>query len=101
MQVKLPMTPPAGAPPAPRPAAASDRALREAAIELEATFLAEMLKSAGFGEARKAMGGGIGEEQFASLMRTEQARAMARHGGIGLAEQIFESLKSRSAGDGT
>ena len=72
--------------------------LREAAQELEATFLAEMLKSAGLGETPGAFGGGIGEDQFSSMLRTEQAREIAKSGGIGLAEHIFESLKERADG---
>lgn len=72
-----------------------DVALREAAKTLEATFLAEMLKSAGFGEARESMGGGAGEDQFASFLVQEQAAAMVEAGGIGLAENLFQSLKER------
>lgn len=72
--------------------------LRTAAIELEASFLAEMLKSAGLGETQGSFSGGTGEAQFASFLRREQAQEMARAGGIGLAEQIFESLKGRSHG---
>ena len=68
-------------------------AMRNAAQELEATFLAEMLKSAGFGKARDTFGGGAGEEQFASFLRMEQARAMVRAGGIGLSESFFNALK--------
>lgn len=77
--------------------AAGDAPLRAAARALEAQFLAEMLKSAGLGEARESFGGGIGEEQFASFLRGEQAEAMARNGGIGLAESIFEAMKRRAA----
>lgn len=85
----------------PKPAAhsAEDVAkLRAVAIELEASFLAEMLKSAGLGETENSFSGGTGEAQFASFLRREQAQEMARAGGIGLAEQIFESLKGRSHG---
>ncbi len=71
--------------------------LRQVSQELEASFLAEMLKHAGFGETRGSFGGGAGEEQFASLLRTEHARALAERGGIGLAEQIFQSLLERQA----
>ena len=39
-----------------------DAALLVAAKKLEATFLAEMLKAAGFGQARESMGGGEGED---------------------------------------
>ncbi|MBY6120628.1 rod-binding protein [Mameliella alba] len=72
-----------------------DRALREAAKELEVNFLAEMLKSAKLGEAPEAFGGGSGENQFASFMRLEQARQMTEGGGIGLAESLFHALKER------
>lgn len=64
-----------------------------AARQMEATFLAEMLKSTGLGETSADFGGGIGEEQFASFMRQSQAEQLVAAGGIGLAEAIFESLK--------
>ncbi|WP_323776059.1 rod-binding protein [Leisingera sp.] len=67
--------------------------LREAAIELEASFLAEMLKSAGLGEASEGFGGGAGEEQFSSFLIREQATQIARSGGIGLAESLYHALK--------
>lgn len=73
-----------------------DAKLMDAARELEASFLAEMLKSAGLGDAPQAFGGGAGEEQFASFLRIEQARAMVGAGGIGLAESLFEALKERA-----
>lgn len=63
----------------PAPVSADDK-LREAAKELEATFLSEMLKSAGLGELSETFGGGPGEEQFASFLRLEQARAMVEAG---------------------
>ncbi|KUP94745.1 rod-binding protein [Tritonibacter horizontis] len=70
-----------------------DAALRQAALDLEASFLSEMLKAAGLGKAPEAFGGGAGEDQFAGLLVNEQARAMAESGGIGLAESIYNSLK--------
>ena len=73
----------------------ADGKLREAAQKLEATFLAEMLKSAGLGATRDAFGGGIGEDQFSSFLRDAQAREMAAAGGIGLAEALFEAMKVR------
>lgn len=72
-----------------------DLALRDAARELEANFLAEMLKSAGIGETPEGFGGGEGENQFASFMRLEQARQMTEGGGIGLAESLYHALKER------
>lgn len=72
-----------------------DAALREAAEKIEASFLAEMLKSAGLGQTSSEFGGGAGEDQFASFLLQEQATQMVRAGGIGLAEALFESLKER------
>jgi len=73
-----------------------DAALFQAAQELEASFLTEMLKSAGFGKPRDAYGGGTGEEQFGSFLRQEHANEMVRKGGIGLAESLFEALKEHA-----
>jgi len=88
-----------GRPPQFLPAAMdTDAKLRVAAQKLEATFLAEMLKSAGFGAPRESFGGGIGEDQFGSFLRNAQAEAMVEAGGIGLAERLFESLKERANG---
>lgn len=72
-----------------------DAKMREAAESLEATFLSEMLKSAGFGASRTTFGGGIGEDQFSSFLRDAQAKSMVKAGGIGLAESLFEAMKAR------
>ncbi len=79
-------------------AGSSDDALRDVAKKLETAFLAEMLKSAGVGEARQGFGGGAGEEQFASFLRAEHAKAIVERGGLGLAESLFDSLKERVDG---
>ena len=76
----------------------NDARLFKAAQDLEASFLAEMLKSTGFGEARESFGGGVGEEQFASFLRQAHADEMVKSGGIGLAEHLFEALKERADG---
>ncbi|MVO15585.1 flagellar biosynthesis protein FlgJ [Rhodobacteraceae bacterium CY05] len=67
--------------------------LRKAAQQLEATFLAEMLKSAGLGESRESFGGGSGEDQFSTFLVRAQAEQMAQAGGIGLAESLYNSMK--------
>lgn len=77
---------------------AADKALREVAQKMEATFLAEMLKHAGLGEAPEAFGGGAGEDQFASFLRQAQADALAKSGGIGLAEHLFKVMKEAAHG---
>lgn len=83
---------------APLPGTQAERVsmLKDAAIELEAGFLAEMLKSAGVGQTPKGFGGGAGEDQFASFLVQAQAKQMARAGGLGLAQVMFESLMERS-----
>ncbi len=75
-----------------------DQALWEAAQALEANFLAEMLKSTGLGATSENFGGGVGEDQFASFLRMEQADMMVKSGGIGLAQSLFEALKERNNG---
>lgn len=74
----------------------NEHALRQAAQELEVSFLAEMLKSAGFGKPRESFGGGAGEDQFASFLRKEHARAMVQAGGIGLSESFYQALVERA-----
>ncbi|KPQ22488.1 MAG: Rod binding protein [Rhodobacteraceae bacterium HLUCCA24] len=76
-----------------------NQALRAAARDLEAAFLAEMLKGAGLGNVPEAFGGGAGETQFASYLRHAQARAMADAGGIGLAEHLFHALQEETKND--
>lgn len=83
--------------PAPLPPGLSaDSALRDAANRLEATFLSEMLKSAGLDAMEGAFGGGIGEDQFASYLRDAQANEMVKAGGIGLAESIYNAMRARA-----
>lgn len=84
-----------GLQPSPSGPSTHDEKLMQVAKDLEATFLSEMLKSAGLGKSRESFGGGAGEDQFGSFLRDYQARGMVESGGIGLAESIFESLKER------
>ncbi len=69
--------------------------LVEAAEKLEASFLAEMYKAAGVGEARKSFGGGAGEDQFSSFLVQEYANATVKAGGIGLAEMIYRAMSEK------
>ena len=66
--------------------------LRIAARQLEASFLAEMLKQAGVGRPLSAFGGGAGEEAFASFVVQSYAERMVEAGGIGLSQHIYEAL---------
>ncbi|WP_232796414.1 rod-binding protein [Roseovarius salinarum] len=65
---------------------------QQAARMLEASFIAEMLKATGFGDAEAFGGGAIGG-QFASFHRQAVARKMAENGGLGLAPIFQDSLK--------
>ncbi len=92
----IPPLPPMRTPP---PRADTNAKLHQLAQDLEASFLSEMLGHAGLGAARDSFGGGIGEQQFESFLRQEQAAAMVKSGGIGLAESLFKSmLGGRDAG---
>ncbi len=73
-----------------------DQALMDQARALEAGFLSEMLGHAGMGAPSESMGGGIGEDQFASFLRHAQAKEMVAKGGIGLAERLFATLTERA-----
>lgn len=84
-----------GAPGGPGQAASPDTRLREAARNLEATFIAEMLRASG---AERQAGLGDGDSPFASFLLDARAQEIARAGGLGLAEVLFESLARR---DGT
>ena len=77
------------------PVPSNDARLREVAMQLEATFLSEMLKSAGVGAVSESFGGGVGEEQFGSYLRDAQAREMVKAGGIGLAQSLFDAMRAR------
>ncbi|MBB5515221.1 Rod binding domain-containing protein [Rubricella aquisinus] len=86
------------APITPKTGQTAPDSLRKTAEALEASFLAVMLKEAGLGAPRGLTGGGAGEEVYASLLATEQARAFAAQGGIGLAESIVRALEARENG---
>lgn len=75
--------------------ASKNEKLMEAAKQLEANFLSEMLKSSGVGKSRTHFGGGAGEDQFSGFLVQEYATAMVEAGGIGLSESIYNALLKR------
>ncbi len=77
--------------PLPAAAAHTSRAL-DAAQKLEASFLAEMLKSTGLGEQENSLSGGHGEDHFASFHRQAIADQMVKSGGIGLTETFYRAI---------
>jgi peptidoglycan hydrolase FlgJ len=44
-------------------------------------------------DSRTSFGGGIGEDQFSSFLRDAQSTELAKSGGIGLAESLFNAMK--------
>ncbi len=69
-----------------------------AAQDFEAAFLAEMLKTAGVNTVSSSFGGGAGEDAFASFLTAEYGRLIAKTGGVGIAEHVFETLVQRTEG---
>lgn len=72
-----------------------DLKLLKAAQDLEVSFLTEFLKHTDKSSENSSFDGGIGEQQFGSFLHREHAKAMVSTGGIGLAETIFDSLRSK------
>ncbi len=70
--------------------------LQAAAEDLEAVFLAEMLKSVGLGKTRQSFEGGAGEDQFSSFLVQHQAQQLARSGGVGLSEILLQSMMEKT-----
>jgi len=65
----------------------------EVARELEAVFLAELLKSLEATLPSGSLLGESGSQIRAGMLRDELARFLAEHGGIGLADLILRSLE--------
>jgi peptidoglycan hydrolase FlgJ len=74
-------------------AGATDARLREAAIEFETVYLAEMLNNMGMTREPEAFGGGFGAEAFRSFLTEAYAERMVRHGGTGIAEIVYRQLR--------
>lgn len=75
---------------------ATEQKLRGAAKQFEATFLAEMLRHTGIGKMPEGFGGGAGEAAFSGHLTQAYADEIADRGGLGLAEQIYKSLRARA-----
>lgn len=72
------------------------RRAHDAAMKLEATFIEEMLKAAGFAAQQNSFSGGNGEDQFASFHRRVIAEKVTEAGGIGLAEHFLKSMMDQT-----
>jgi Rod binding domain-containing protein len=81
------------APAAPRPNNAAADELRRVAEEFEAVFLAEMLAPMFDGIDTEGLGGGgMGEQMFRPMLVERYAEAIARAGGVGVAESVVREL---------
>jgi len=74
-------------------------AARRAAEDFESVFVNQLLES--MSEGLKSEGpftGGEGEKTYRSLLNDSIAKEIARHGGIGIADQVYrEILKMQEA----
>ena len=70
--------------------------LRALAKKFEASFLTEMLKHTGIGEAREAFGGGPGEQAFSEFLVREYAGKISETAAIGLADRVYSALLTRA-----
>jgi len=67
----------------------NDAAIDKAAQDFEAMFLAQMLQPMFEGlKADGMFGGGAGEKAYRSMLVEEYGKAVAKAGGIGIAEQV-------------
>lgn len=83
----------------PDAAALRKLAMKSAAKEFEAVFLAEMLSHTSLAETSDSFGGGHGETAFKSLLNRQWADQLTERGGIGLANTIYQALLTREGGD--
>lgn len=72
---------------------ADARSVRQAAEEFEAVFLSQMLAPMFEGLHSDALfGGGPGEDIYRSVLVEEYGKAIARSGGVGIADAVQQEL---------
>ncbi|QQA42991.1 rod-binding protein [Pelagovum pacificum] len=74
------------------PSSFPDKSIWTAAKQIETTLVSQMLKSAGLHEFSESFSGGIGEEQFTSLLVEAHSSIIVENGGFGLSEAIYQHL---------
>ncbi len=68
-------------------------AARDAAEEFEAIFLATMFESMFAGiKTDGPFGGGHGEQVYRSMLHQEYAKSIAKNGGVGIADNLFNEM---------
>jgi Rod binding domain-containing protein len=83
-----------GTAPDPAPKKTADEAqARKSAQQFEGYFLAQFVDRMFQGVPKDSLaGGGNGEEIFRGLMSQEYGKAMAAHGGVGIADQVYREI---------
>ncbi len=72
-----------------------EKAIRDAAAEFEAVFVSQMLAPMFETlESDTMFGGGPGEDIYRSMMVEEYGKAIARSGGVGIADAVARELLS-------
>ena len=94
--MNFPIIPSASAPTMPH----DPKRLRTVAQALEASFLAEMLRHTGLGDARTTLGGGAGEAAFTGFLADAYAADLVRRGGVGLGEHLVRAIARAQDGRG-
>lgn len=91
MDLRLPATSDAGA--ARTDSSLDRKAMHRKAVEFEAIYLAEMLKPM-FEDLQAAapFDGGFGEDVWRSMQLQEFGQAIAKSGGVGLADAVYADL---------
>lgn len=74
-------------------ASADRKAMHRQAVEFEAVYLAQMLKPMFEGiEAAAPFSGGFGEDVWRSMQLQQFGEAIAKSGGVGLADAVYGEL---------
>jgi Rod binding domain-containing protein len=72
---------------------ASPEAARKTAQSFEAYFLSQFVDRMFQGIPKDSLSGsGNGEEIFRTLLSQEYGKAMAAHGGVGIADQVYREI---------
>lgn len=66
--------------------------MRQAAEELEAVFIAQMLRGLTAGLTGPGLAGSGEGDPFAAMLQDEYARLISRSGGVGLADAVLREL---------
>lgn len=74
--------------------AAPDAKVMKAAQDFEAMAIGQMLEPmfSTVDTSKGEFGGGAGEENFKPMLVTEMAKNVERHGGLGLADSIYQQM---------